>query len=264
MWKKNIVTRFILSTTLLISSAWTVTVAPQYPMPLNKYVSDYVGTLQPDETKNLVAKLIACERNLGVECTVVVINSVDSYAQNMRLEQFATNLFNTWGIGSRFKNNGVLLLVALQDRAARIELGAGYKLAHNHIASSVINTVMLPLFKQGKPQQAIIAGTEAIITRLGQEPSALGLLSLGLFFYLLLLAILLIVVIAYFAIREAWRHDTTYGVPPIEQGPVKKSWSQRWFGVHKYPYYARSHSSASRGGSFGGGQSSGGGASGRW
>ncbi len=119
---------------------------------------------------------------------------------------------------------------------------------------------MLPLFKQAKPSEAIVAGTSAIIERLEQGPSAPGLLSLGLFFYLLLLAMLLVIVIAYFAIRKAWRNDTTYGVPPVEQGPGKKSW------FYRSPYYTttRSHTSTSSYRSFGGGHSSGGGASGRW
>lgn len=66
-------------------------------------------------------------KKTGIEAVVVTINSIGDYQTgDATIEAFATNLFNTWGIGHKKENNGVLILVAVKDRKARIELGKGY------------------------------------------------------------------------------------------------------------------------------------------
>jgi uncharacterized membrane protein YgcG len=65
-----------------------------------------------------------------------------------RIESFATNLFNTWGIGDREKSNGFMILVAVHDRRVRIELGSGYSGEMDQVMQRVMNEDMLPLLSE--------------------------------------------------------------------------------------------------------------------
>ena len=56
--------------------------------------------------------------------TIITLESQAPYAPDETLEEFATNLFNNWGIGDAARNDGILVLVLPDDRAMRIELGA--------------------------------------------------------------------------------------------------------------------------------------------
>ncbi len=242
---------------LMLASTGTTSSA-SYPTPANKYVNDYTALLQPEDKTHITNKLIACEKKLGIECSVVIIDRVSFYDAHATLETFATKLFNAWGIGDKLKNNGVLLLIALQDRAVRIELGAGYKAHFNATAQSIINEKMLPLFKQNKPIQAINTGCDEVIKAITPQPIAPWI------WYAIIAALIFFGIIAFFALREALRHDTNYGNTPKE---TKRWWPYYYlFGVNSYHHSkgTRSHHSSPTGGSFGGGLSSGGGASGRW
>ncbi|MBM3892988.1 TPM domain-containing protein [Candidatus Dependentiae bacterium] len=255
---KSSVPAYVIS--LLLSPAIFATNSAQhYPMPVSKYVNDYIGLLQPQENRMIADKLHAYQQHTGIECTIVIIDSINSYASGMTLETFATNLFNKWGIGNCSKNNGILLLVALQDHKVRIELGAGYGAKHEQTASSIINNAMLPLCKQNKVPAAIIAGCNAITTQiLVPQPASPWV------WYIIILILIIFGIIAFFSLREALRHDTSYGFTPKD---TSRSWLYySLFGVsrHNSNQNARSPYSGYRGSSFGGGRSSGGGASGRW
>ena len=70
--------------------------------------------------------------------------------------QFATNLFNRWGIGDSETDNGILVFVAMQDRKAEIILGDGIDSRRDEtVARSVMSDYMMPKFKQGKPSEGI-------------------------------------------------------------------------------------------------------------
>lgn len=243
----------------LWATAFSATAStPHYPAPINKYISDYVGILQPADRLRIASTLSKHEQTTGIECTVVIIDSINSYAPGASLETFATRLFNTWGIGDRSKNNGVLLLVSLQDRKVRIELGAGYGTAHEKTAAEIINSTMLPLFKQDKIKEAIMAGCSAIVKAIAPQPASPWV------WYVIIFAIIFFGIMGFFALREALRHDTSYGFTPKDTS--RSSLYYRLFGVSSYNrnQSSRSNHSGHSGGSFGGGRSGGGGASGGW
>jgi uncharacterized protein len=78
--------------------------------------------------------------------TVVTLKSQKPYAPGETLEDFATNLFDDWGIGDATRNDGILVLVLPNDRAMRIELGAGYDASWNNEAGRLIDRSYLPSF----------------------------------------------------------------------------------------------------------------------
>src|SRR5215213_4652884 len=84
-------------------------------------VNDYAGILSPAEKTALEQRCRQLRDKNGAQLAVVVLQSL----QGGQIDDFAVKLFKQWGIGQQGKNNGILLLVALDDRKARIEVGYG-------------------------------------------------------------------------------------------------------------------------------------------
>jgi uncharacterized membrane protein YgcG len=75
---------------------------------------------------------------------------------------FATRLFNHWRIGHAVRNNGVLIFVAVQDRAAEIILGNGIDSdAHVAMSDRIMRDIMVPRFRHGDNAGAVLAGARA-------------------------------------------------------------------------------------------------------
>ncbi len=141
-----------------------------YPEPTDSYINDYAGLLNGNDKKNTEQLLIDLRQTHGIEATVLTIGSLADYdTGDETIEAFATNLFNTWGIGDREKNNGVLLLVSVNDRQMRIELGSGYENAYNEAMQEVINEHIIPSFKGGNFSRGIYRGVRAIVGQLTGE-----------------------------------------------------------------------------------------------
>jgi uncharacterized protein len=114
----------------------------------------------------------------GVQAVVVTIRSLHGYGtDDQTIESFATNLFNIWGIGDRVRNDGVLILVAVKDRKARIELGSGYGGSYNEQMQSVINQQMLPHFRKENYSLGVMEGTDSVVQILSQRASTIALQS---------------------------------------------------------------------------------------
>lgn len=140
-----------------------------YPEPWDAYVSDYANVLPVDEEAKVEALLTGLRRDHGVEAAVLTIRSMGQYnTGDATVEAFATNLFNAWGIGDPSKNNGVLLLFALEDRAVRIELGRGYGSEYDRAMQRIIDEQMLPRFKQEAYAQGILQGVTAMVDTFSQ------------------------------------------------------------------------------------------------
>jgi uncharacterized membrane protein YgcG len=138
-----------------------------YPQPQDNYVNDYAGLLTVRHAGKIRKSFAKLEERRGVEAVVVTINSIRDYPTgDSTIESFATNLFNTWGIGHKEKNDGVLILVAVKDRECRIELGAGYGTAYDSAMKSVIDRKMIPCFKKGDYSTEIYKAAFAAIGKL--------------------------------------------------------------------------------------------------
>ena len=119
----------------------------QIPQQTGGYVSDYAGMLSEADEAKLNARLVRFNQATGVQSVIVTVKTLDGDP----IEDAAERLFKTWGIGSKERNDGVLLLVSLEERALRIEVGYGLEGRITDADSGrIINDLMLPLFKQGK------------------------------------------------------------------------------------------------------------------
>jgi len=107
-------------------------------------VNDYTGTLSAEQKQALENKLSQFEKETSNEVAVVLISNL----QGDTIENFAVKLFEDWKIGKKGKDNGVLVLVAKEDREMRLEIGYGLEGALTDAqASWIINQIMKPAFR---------------------------------------------------------------------------------------------------------------------
>jgi len=98
-----------------------------------------------------------------VPIVVVTIPRLASYgAGDWTIERYAMNLFDEWGVGTQDWNYGMLLLVSKGDRKARIELGDAWGREQDGQAREVMDTEIIPRFRQGAFSEGIVAGVEAL------------------------------------------------------------------------------------------------------
>jgi uncharacterized protein len=122
-----------------------------------KLVTDQAGVLTPEQLQTLEAKLVAIDDSSSNQIAVVILSSLEGQPK----EEYATKLFREWGIGNKKTNNGVLLLVAIQDRQIRIEVGYGLEGAIPDItALSIIDNDIKPAFKAGAYYEGLDKATD--------------------------------------------------------------------------------------------------------
>jgi uncharacterized protein len=130
------------------------------PSKILKYVVDETGTLFQGETEALITKLITFEKETSNQVVVFMINTLNG----QDLFTYSNKLARENNIGSKGKNNGVLLLIVKQDKQLRIEVGYGLEGALPDITcSSIIRNEITPSFKKGKYYEGITKGIDAII-----------------------------------------------------------------------------------------------------
>lgn len=124
------------------------------------FVNDYAGLISPEARQDLETKLVNFEKETSNEITVVTINSLEGDT----IENFAVKLFEQWGIGKKDKDNGVLVLIAKNERKMRIEVGYGLEGALTDAQSNwIIQNVMRPAFQKGDYNGGINGAVEKII-----------------------------------------------------------------------------------------------------
>ena len=122
-------------------------------------VTDVAGVLTPEQKQALENKLVAIDDSSSNQIAVVIIPSLDGYPK----EEYANKLFRAWGIGDKKKNNGVLLLIAINDRQIWIEVGYGLEGAIPDItALNIIDNDIKPAFKAGNYYEGIDQATDNI------------------------------------------------------------------------------------------------------
>jgi len=97
----------------------------QYPKPTG-FINDYAHILSTNQLNQLTTMVSDFEKRKTIEIGVAIMNTILPATD---INVYATTLFNQWGIGKQGMNNGILFLVALEDRKIRIEIGLGLKKA---------------------------------------------------------------------------------------------------------------------------------------
>lgn len=85
------------------------------------YVNDYAGVLSQDTTSIIMGQSPSLEQQTGAQIVVVTVNSLDGKS----VEEYAMEVAEGWGVGDQDQDNGVLILLAVEDRKIRVEVGWG-------------------------------------------------------------------------------------------------------------------------------------------
>ncbi len=135
------------------------------------YVNDFAQLLSSDYRQSLEQNLIDFEEKTTAEIAVVTINSLEGNS----VEDYAVRLFEQWKIGKKEKDNGLLILVAKEERQIRIEVGYGLEsVITDGRAGKIIREEMRPAFREDNYDQGIKLAVEKIqgyITS-GEPPSS--------------------------------------------------------------------------------------------
>ncbi|HZQ11787.1 MAG TPA: TPM domain-containing protein [Pseudolabrys sp.] len=253
---------------LMLAAAAALAAAANYPA-LTGRVVDGANVIPADARGALTARLADLEAKSGIQLVVATVASLDG----QEIEPYANELFRIWGLGQKTKNNGVLLLVAPNERRVRIEVGYGLEgTLTDALSKVIIVNAITPRFKAGDFGGGVSRGVDDIITVLTTDASewqarpSLRLdsrkdndsriaLALMIFFVIMLVVFSLPVVRQHFA------------GPP--QHGRRRSHDGGWTMGGESPSTGGSSFSSSDfggGGGFsgGGGSSGGGGASGSW
>ncbi len=152
----------ILAVLLLARPLWA---APEFP-ELSGRVVDQAGLLTPAQVQSLTGSLAAAEQNTSNQVVVVTLSDLQGYD----IADYGYQLGRHWGIGSKDNDNGVLLIVAPNDRKVRIEVGYGLEGSlTDALASVIVQQEILPAFRQGQFYGGIQAGVTAILAAIKGE-----------------------------------------------------------------------------------------------
>ncbi|MGH8765726.1 MAG: TPM domain-containing protein [Burkholderiales bacterium] len=158
-------TRALLAAALLCAAPLA---SAQVPVPpLHARVTDLTATLSAEQGAALEQKLQALERAKGSQLAILMVPTV----KPEEIEQYSIRVFDQWKLGRKGVDDGVLLLVAKNDRRLRIEVGRGLEGAiPDAIANRIIDEEIAPRFRQGDFYGGITAGVERIAKLVQGEP----------------------------------------------------------------------------------------------
>ena len=130
------------------------------------FVSDFANVIPQTQERQLEQMLVSLERQTGAEIAVVTLHSLDGG----QIDDFAVQLYERWKLGKAGKDNGVLLLAAINDRKARIEVGYGLEGAiPDGRAGDILRNDIFPAFKRGQYGNGLIDGASSISQLVARE-----------------------------------------------------------------------------------------------
>ena len=254
----------LLYLSLVLSLAAHAQNVPPRPNP-PRLVNDLAGLLQPQEVAALEQKLVAYNDSTSSQIAVVTIPSLDGND----IADYAQKLYESWGIGRKGKDNGILVLVAEKEHLARIQTGYGLEGAvPDALAKRIISNTLVPAFRQNAYYAGIDRATDQLISLAKGEYQADpndardqgGSSGSGIGFWIIIGALILIFLLRSRGGGRGGRGGIGGGfVPPIIFGDF--SGGRGIFGGGGGGFGGGGGGGF---GGFGGGSSGGGGASGSW
>ena len=133
---------------------------PAKPNPI-KFVNDYTNTLTAEQIQGLETKLFELTKNTSTEVVVIIIPTT----KGRTIADYNVDLLRKWGVGDKKNNNGVILLVAKEDKKLDITVGYGLEGSLTDATSkNIIDEVIVPRFKENNNYyQGIKDGVDAIV-----------------------------------------------------------------------------------------------------
>jgi uncharacterized protein len=147
-------------TVLLFAVSWAAPQQlPEVPR-LTQRVTDLAGLLSSSEVEKLEARLAAFEDSTSTQIAVLIIPALGGTP----IEEYSMRVFEKNGIGRKTKDNGVLILVARDERRLRIEVGYGLEgVLTDALSAQVMERFIKPNFREGRYAEGLMAGVDAIM-----------------------------------------------------------------------------------------------------
>ncbi|MDR1850203.1 MAG: TPM domain-containing protein [Zoogloeaceae bacterium] len=143
-----------------------------YPEHKDNYVNDFASVLSANHASAIRDSLQKLQRETGIQMVVVTVNAVSDYgAGATSVPVFAANLFDHWGISDKTQNSGILIFLSLKDREVKIEMGKGYAHRYDAEMQSIVDSTMIPRFKQDDYSGGIYDGVHAVIDTVTRQVS---------------------------------------------------------------------------------------------
>jgi uncharacterized protein len=135
--------------------------------PLQARVTDLTGTLTAAQQAQFESELAAFQARKGAQVAVLIVATT----QPEQIEQYSIRVVEAWKLGREKPDDGVLLLVAKEDRTVRIEVGRGLEGAVTDLVSKrIIDEAIVPMFRQGDYAGGIRAGLDRLTGVIEGEP----------------------------------------------------------------------------------------------
>ena len=130
------------------------------------YVNDYANLLNNDVKQYIISTNKKLNSQTGAQIVVVTVKNLEGQS----LEEYATALFRKFGIGDKTKNNGVLMLLALEERQMRIEVGYGLEgVLTDGKTGRIQDEYIIPYLKQNNWNEGIRNGYSKILEEVASE-----------------------------------------------------------------------------------------------
>ncbi|HSK31025.1 MAG TPA: TPM domain-containing protein [Candidatus Limnocylindria bacterium] len=130
-------------------------------------VNDYAQVMTADQTRSLESQLAKLETDTGHQVAVLTLPTLDGED----IEGFSIRVAEAWRIGKKGFDNGVILVVAVNDRRLRLEVGYGLEgVLPDAIAKQIMSDYIVPFFRSGDYGAGIVAGISAVEKVIRQEP----------------------------------------------------------------------------------------------
>jgi uncharacterized protein len=152
---------------LVILSNVVVALSVAFPALTGRIV-DQANIISGAARSAIEGKLADLEAKSGIQLVVATVRTLEG----QEIEPYANGLFRTWKLGEKTKNNGVLLLVAPNERRVRIEVGYGLEgTLTDALSKVIIANAIAPRFKAGDYSDGVTRGVDDIITILTTDAS---------------------------------------------------------------------------------------------
>jgi uncharacterized protein len=234
---------------------------PASPVPPRLF-NDFAGMLDAAAAERIEAQLLMAEKETSAQIAVVTVDDMDGDY----IEHFAVELFESWGIGRQGEDDGLLLLIAEEERDVRIEVGYGLEGEINDSkAGRILDDYFVPAMQSGNTEKAIEDTIAALRAEITGVPLAEEVLSTTAQVILLVIAVIIIILVIGF-LKFISKNMPTGGTgtkPPFSGfgGP----WSSGPKNFGGFGGFGGGGGKSGGGfGGFGGGRSGGGGAGRGW
>lgn len=152
----------VLSVSLPTVTAFAAVTVPEHTD--NFYVNDFANVLSAETEQYIMQQSRAWDESDGTQVVVTTIPSLDGNA----IEDYALEMARSWGIGGKDKNNGLLVLLAVEDREVRVEIGYGLEGVINDAkAGRILRNDSNPLFAENKWDDGTLALYNGLMGELG-------------------------------------------------------------------------------------------------